>query len=344
MKKILALISARNKEFYRDRASLLWTLLFPFIVLAGFRYGYSGRQDPLIRVAVFPPMAISQPAIQYLKKVPGVELQFIENEAAGLKKVEHYETDLFISTLPSTHRMNYSFNNDSDKGKLSERLLLDAVEKQALGRPVLEHRKISGQRLRYADWLLPGLLAMNIMFGSMFGVGYVIVRYRKNGVLKRLRATPLNSLQFLTSQVISRMFLMVVTSYMVLGGSMVLIGFRPQGNWVDLFFFLCVSSAAMISLGLVVAARISSEEVAEGILNLMTWPMIFLSGVWFSIEGASRWVLFGAKLMPLTHVVDGLRAILIEGASLTQVLPQVAILLCLSIFFLGIGSAIFRWR
>ena len=185
---------------------------------------------------------------------------------------------------------------------------------------------------------------MNIMFGSMFGVGYVVVRYRKNGVLKRLRATPLSAFQFLSAQVISRMLLMLITSFMVLAGAMVLIGFRPQGSWLDLAVFLCVCSTSMISLGLVVAARIATEEVAEGILNLMTWPMIFLSGIWFSIEGASPWVLSGAKLMPLTHVVDGLRAILIEGAGLTQLVPQITVLLVLSVVFLGIGSAIFRWR
>jgi ABC-type multidrug transport system permease subunit len=234
-------------------------------------------------------------------------------------------------------------NHDSDKGKLAERLLLIANEKQSP--PLaLESRKVEGKRLRYSDWLLPGLLAMNIMFGSMFGVGYVIVRYRKNGVLKRMRATPLSAFQFLSAQVISRMFLMVVTSWMVLAGSMLLISFRPQGSWLDLSLFLCVCSAAMISLGLVVAARIATEEVADGILNLMTWPMIFLSGIWFSLDGASSWVLWGAKLMPLTHIVDGLRSILIDGASLAQVYPQVVGLLCLSIVFLAVGSAIFRWR
>jgi ABC-type multidrug transport system permease subunit len=185
---------------------------------------------------------------------------------------------------------------------------------------------------------------MNIMFGSMFGVGYVIVRYRKNGVLKRMRATPLSAFQFLSAQVLSRMFLMVITSGMVLLGSMLLIGFKPQGSWLDLAIFLCVCSTAMISLGLLVAARIANEEVADGVLNLMTWPMIFLSGVWFSIEGASNWVLWSAKLMPLTHIVDGLRSILLEGATLTQVIPQITGLLCLSLIFLAIGSAIFRWR
>jgi ABC-2 type transport system permease protein len=340
MNKLVALIGARNKEFYRDRAALIWTLLFPFIVLAGFTYGYSGRQEPLLRVRVAPAAALSDATLGGLAAVPGVEVKEADDEAAALKKLSRYELDLVVSV--SAERLTYS-RTDSDKGKLAERLLRDAAER-ASPRPTLEARAIEGRRIRYADWLLPGLLAMNIMFGSMFGVGYVVVRYRKNGVLKRLRATPLSAFQFLLAQVLSRMLLTLVTSFLVLGGATVLIGFRVQGSWLDLALFLCVCSTSMISLGLIIAARIATEEVAEGLLNLMTWPMIFLSGIWFSLEGASAWVLSGAKLMPLTHVVDGLRAILIEGAGISQLVPQITVLMALSLAFLVIGSAIFRWR
>jgi ABC-type multidrug transport system permease subunit len=343
MSKLLALIGARNKEFYRDRAALIWTLLFPFIVLAGFTYGYSGRQEPLLRVRVAPASAVVEPALRDLVAVPGVELKETDDEAAALAKLARYELDLVVTVADGGRRLRYALNADSDKGKLAERLLRDAAGRQAPP-PALETRTVAGRRIRYADWLLPGLLAMNIMFGSMFGVGYVVVRYRKNGVLKRLRATPLSAFQFLTAQVLSRMLVTLVTSFMVLGGAMVLIGFRPQGSWLDLAVFLCVCATSMISLGLVVAARIATEEVAEGLLNLMTWPMIFLSGIWFSLEGASPWVLRGAKLMPLTHVVDGLRAILIEGVGLGQLVPQLAVLAGLSVVFLAIGAAIFRWR
>jgi ABC-2 type transport system permease protein len=343
MKKFLALVDARNKEFYRDRATMIWTLLFPFVVLTGFAYGYSGRQDPVLRIAVTPEALSAQAAVQSLAATPGVQLSYFADEAAARKKLERYDADLLVLPLERGQTIGYSFNPDSDKGKLAERLLV-TPRGSAVVAPVHLSLPLDSRRIRYADWLLPGLLAMNIMFGSMFGVGYVIVRYRKNGVLKRLRATPLSAFQFLSAQVVSRMLLMIVTSFMVLGGSMLLIGFKPAGSWLDLMIFLGVSATSMISLGLLVAARLASEEVADGVLNLMTWPMIFLSGVWFSIEGASRWVLFGAKLMPLTHVVDGLRAILLDGATLASLLPQVTTLLALSLVFLVVGSLIFRWR
>lgn len=285
MKKILALIWARNKEFYRDRTALIWSLVFPFIVLAGFRYGYAGNQDPLVRVRVTPAALASAPAIVALRETPGLELVATDDAAKARQLLEHYEADLLIGGEPS--RLTYSYNPDSDRGKLGERLLSQA-NRQQVEPAGLESQPASGSRLRYSDWLLPGLLAMNIMFGAMFGVGYVIVRYRKNGVLKRLRATPLNAFQFLGAQVISRMLLLLLTSYLVLGGAVVLIGFHPRGSLIDLTLFLAVGASAMISLGMVVAARISSEEVADGVLNLMTWPMIFLSGIWFSLDGATK--------------------------------------------------------
>lgn len=343
MKKLLALIGARNKEFYRDQSAMIWTLLFPFIVLVGFTYGYSGKQEPLLKISIVPESALNNPVIRALQEYPGTEVHAASDEATSLKKLKRYETDLVI-VASSQNLFSYAFNPDSDKGKLATRLLENAVSQKTESPITLEARKVSGKHIRYSDWILPGLLAMNIMFGSMFGVGYVIVRYRKNGVLKRLRATPLSAFQFLTAQVISRMLLMVVTSYIVIWGAMLLIGFKPQGSWIDLTLFLSVSATAMISVGLLVAARISNEEVADGVLNMMTWPMIFLSGIWFSLEGASPWVIGASKLMPLTHVVDGLRAILIDGASITQLYPQIGLLLILSSVFIIVGSAVFRWR
>jgi ABC transporter DrrB family efflux protein len=347
MKKLLALIKARNLEFYRDRAALSWTILFPFVVLAGFAYGYSGKSEPLLVVRASGVASAEHPVIRALKETPGMDFQMLSDEDAVLKKLSRYEADLAIRASEDGKRITYAFNPDSEKGKLAERLLHQANSLQAEPRVALESQAITGRKVRYADWLLPGLLAMNIMFGSMFGVGYVIVRYRKNGVLKRLRATPLTAFQFLSAQVISRMVLMVVTSFLVVAGAMVVIGFRPASYataTIDLLLFLAVSSAAMISVGLVVAAQISSEEVADGVLNLMTWPMIFLSGIWFSLDGASAWVVWISKAMPLSYVVKGLRAILIDGAHFTDVLPEVGILLVITAVLMGIGSALFKWR
>ena len=347
MKKFLALVRARNLEFYRDRTALVWSLLFPFIVLAGFTYGYAGKSEPLLRATVYGPLAAENAALIAFKGTPGLETTVATDLAVAQRKLSRFETDIVVSLEDHSDQIVSYVNHDSDKGRLAETLLAQAVAGSPSPHPVFTQKEVTGKKIRYVDWLLPGLLAMNIMFGSMFGVGYTIVRYRKNGVLKRLRATPLSAFQFLSAQILSRMFIMLFTSLIVIVGSIFLVGFAAPpnvGSWIDLLIFLGVSSSAMIAVGLVIAARITSEEVADGVLNLLTWPMIFLSGIWFSLDGASPWVMTLSRFMPLSHVVAGLRKLMIDGDGLGAVLPEIAILAIITVVLTSVGAAIFRWR
>ncbi|MBC7690668.1 MAG: ABC transporter permease [Methylotenera sp.] len=343
MKRFLALVSVRSKEFYRDRGTLVWTFVFPLIVLLGFAYGYSGRDEPVLRVGVYPSQTARLQPLHDFFAIPQIQFVNYDDEKAALKRVERHQLDLLLKsdetgTVPS--KVIYWINPQSSKASLAERLLKSGAPATLQ----FEKQELTGKKLRYADWLVPGLLSMNLMFSCLFGVGYVIVRYRKNGVLKRMRATPLSAFEFLAAQVVSRMLLLLITTSLTLGGAVLLIGFPIQGSVLDLMIFVSVGSTALISLGLLVAARISSEEVADGVLNVMTWPMIFLSGIWFSLDGASPWVLRISQALPLTHIVDGVRAILIDGAKLSSLLPQMIALSVASIVLLTIGSLIFKWR
>jgi ABC-2 type transport system permease protein len=145
---------------------------------------------------------------------------------------------------------------------------------------------VSGRSVGYVDWLVPGVLGMNMMFSCLFGVGYVIVRYRKNGFLKRLNATPLKAFEFILAQVTSRLMLIMSVTTLVFIGTHFLIGFYMSGSYLALLLVAVLGACSMISLGLLIAARVASEEFAGGLLNMLSWPMMFLSGVWFSLEGA----------------------------------------------------------
>lgn len=344
MNKLFALIVARTKEFYRDRATLVWTFVFPFVVLLGFAYGYSGKSEALLKVGIYPARSESGPWKGLSDFFSITQIQFVDYDdmALATKRVERHQLDLLLKVNPTNpNEIDYSINPQSEKASLAERLL----KTSAVSSLTLKKEDLTGKKLRYADWLVPGLICMNLMFSCLFGVGYVIVRYRKNGVLKRMRATPLSAFEFLAAQVFSRMILLLMTSSITLWGAVVLIGFPMQmGSYLNFLIFTAVGSTAMIALGLLVASRISSEEVAEGILNLMTWPMIFLSGVWFSLDGASPWILKIANWIPLTHVVNGLRAILIDGASLNTLGPDMLGLGVASVVLITIGSIIFKWR
>lgn len=185
---------------------------------------------------------------------------------------------------------------------------------------------------------------MNMMFSALFGVGYVVVRYRKNGVLKRLSATPLTALEFLAAQIVSRLWLIMAITIAVYIGCHWLIGFAMYGSYLDLLLVYTIGAFAMISMGLIVAARVKSEEMAGGMLNMMSWPMMFLSGVWFSLEGLHPWVQKLALVFPLTHITQAARVIMLDGAGLSVVWPNILALAAMSIVFLILGVLMFRWE
>ncbi len=171
-----------------------------------------------------------------------------------------------------------------------------------------------------------------------------MVRYRKNGFLKRLRATPLRSVEFVVAQVVSRLMLIVmITSFLFLGTKFFL-DTRMDGSYLTLLAVLVIGAISLISLGLMISARVTSEELAGGFLNLVTWPMMMLSGVWFSLESANEWVQRLANIFPLTHVLDAARAIMIDGAGFVDIAPQLTILVIMSALFLAFGALAFRWH
>jgi ABC-type multidrug transport system permease subunit len=182
-----------------------------------------------------------------------------------------------------------------------------------------------------------------MMFSCLFGVGYVVVRYRKNGFLKRLRATPLQPLEFIIAQVSSRLVLIMIITIFIYTATHLLLHTRMEGSYLTLLLIATLGAIALIALGLLAAARVTSEELAGGLLNLITWPMMMLSGVWFSLEGASPAIRSIAQIFPLTHILAAARAVILDGASLLEVMPHVLALLLMGIVFLGLGAALFRW-
>jgi ABC-type multidrug transport system permease subunit len=138
---------------------------------------------------------------------------------------------------------------------------------------------------------------------------------------------------------------MIIFSVLVLWiGSHLVFRFVVEGSYVDLAVVFIVGSLSLISLGLVVASRGTSEEFTDGLLNLITWPMMFLSGVWFSIEGAPRWIQAVSWMFPLTHMLSGARKIMNDGATLAGVQSELMVLTGMTICFLAIGAIMFKWN
>ena len=332
MRRLISVFHARNLEFLRDRGTLLFTLLLPIMLVIGMGFVFGGPQRPIFKVGVLGPHEDSRAhpflAERYVQFVP------LPERSEALRKLTHQQLDLLIDYGAGTR---YWVNTDAPKGYVVEKLLLAAE-------PGAQREPVSGAALRYMDWLFPGILGMNMMFSCLFGVGYVVLRYRKSGFLKRLNATPLTAFEFLSAQVLSRLALILFVTVVLYAGIGTIIGFHSAGSVPLLLLLALVGALSMIALGLTIAARFSSEELVGGLLNLLTWPMMLLSGIWFSLEGSPRWVQWVAHVFPLTHLLEAARAVMLDGAGLAQIAPNLLYLAGTTLVFLAFGAWSFRWR
>ncbi|MCL6415978.1 ABC transporter permease [Aestuariirhabdus sp. Z084] len=335
MRAFLALLLARNKEYLRDRSALAWSLILPIFIVIGFSFAFSNEQRDLFKVGY-----VDQPSQQPL---PLQHLDYIQwvafkDRETGIDRVRYHQIDLLLEAGEPTR---YWINPDSRNGYFLQALL--TTDEQAEQSPHLR-QSVSGRAVRYLDWVMPGILGMNMMFSSLFGVGYVIVRYRKNGVLKRLQATPISAAQFVSAQVTSRLMITLTISSLIFIGSKLLIDFIMLGSYLALLLVALMGAISMISLGLLIAAHTASEELAGGLLNICSWPMMFLSGVWFSLEGAHPWMQSFAQLLPLTHIVAAARSVMIDGAGLLDVGHHLLALGVMTLLFVALASRLFRWE
>lgn len=337
-RRLLAIWTARNLEFLRDRSTLIFNVLFPLALVVAFAVIFGGEARSLFKIGVIAQTdAALDGQLHPFLDTKHVDFYVVDPAALdqAVRKVERHEADLLLDLRGGTR---YWVNTDSPKGYLAEKLLLEAASGDAHREPV------TGSAVRYVDWLLPGILGMNMMFSCLFGVGYVVVRYRKSGFLRRLSATPVTAIEFGAAQILSRLLLTVSVAALVYAVVALLVPFRNEGSALLLLLIAVVGALSMISLGFLLAARFASEELANGAINLASWPMMLLSGVWFSMEGAPRWLQVAAEALPLTQMLHAARAVMLDGAGLVQVLPQLGFLAAMAVVFMGIAAAGFRWR
>ncbi|WNC71505.1 ABC transporter permease [Thalassotalea psychrophila] len=330
--RFAAVVKARNLEFFRDKSSLAWNILFPVLLLVIFSFAFSGDGRAVYKVGV-----IEQNLVEVAKPNPFMQTKYIDfvqykQLDKAMPKLDQHGIDMIIDL---THN-HYWVNEQSPKSYMVEKIFIHDAD--GLTRMVT-----TGEPIRYIDWVLPGIFGMNMMFSCLFGVGYVIVRYRKNSVLKRLKATPLSALEFISAQLLSRLFIVLFMVSVVYSGCNLFFDFIMLGSYLNLFLIAVAGAMSLISLGLLISTRSKSEELVGGLLNMATWPMMLLSGVWFSLEGAPQFVQNIAEVFPLTHLVSAARSVITEGATLQDVSYQLTVLLSMTAICLLLSAKLFSW-
>lgn len=328
LKRTLAVLHARNLEYLRDRASFGWNLVFPVLIVLALAVVFSGPPRALFSVTLVqgsPPAMLSFPGIETLSAP----------QDKALERLSRQQTDMVIAE--TANGVSYWINGNSASGAILEQLL-----RYTENRP-LQRGETEGEAIRYVDWVIPGILGMNMMYSALWGVGYVVVRYRQSGYLRRLKATPLRKFEFLSAQVLSRLMVTLSASALVFIGTHLFLDYKMVGSIALLAVVAVLGALSMITIGLAIACRTESKEFADGLLNAITFPMLLLSEVWFSLDGSPGWVQAIAQVLPLTHVLEAARAVMLDNAGFGDIWMHLAVLVGVCAAGMWASVKLFRW-
>ena len=334
LKTICYVCLARLREFYRDRAVLGWSIFLPFFVILSFYFLFNEDKSSYFKIGV----AGSADLVHHLGDFSKLEyIQFVQQaEPEGIEKVKNHKLDMLIQ-LKEGQPVQYWVHSASKKGYFLEKIFRSSYNGG------WQKRSIPGKWISYIQWVFPGIIALNLMFSCLWGIGWVIVKYRDGGYLKRLNVTPLKAHHFIIGQVMARFIIVFfLTAVIYIVGSL-LIDFKMQGSYLNLFVCYFLGALSLISMGLLVATRTTSKEFADGLLNVISWPMMIFSGMWFSIEGMGPWIKGFAYIFPLTHLIESTRRVMLEGADLAQVSFNLMYMALFSVILFCIISLFFKW-
>ncbi|HYY41488.1 MAG TPA: ABC transporter permease, partial [Pyrinomonadaceae bacterium] len=242
--------------------------------------------------------------------------------------------------------VEYRYDPSRPDGHLA-RLVVDDALQRAYGRADVARvrdERVTEPGARYIDYLIPGLLGLNLMGSGLWGVGFAIVTARMRKLLKRLAATPMRRSHYLLSFVLSRMLFLFLEVMLILLFARLTFGYKVHGSYALMALLLLVGALTFAGVGLLVAARPQTIEGVSGLMNLVMLPMWLLSGTFFSAARFPGFLQPFIKLLPLTALNDGLRAVMNEGATLGGVWLMLLILLSWCVVSFMLALRLFRWQ
>ncbi|MFN8006540.1 MAG: ABC transporter permease [Terriglobia bacterium] len=338
---LLELILWNFHEFFREPSVIFWVFIFPILLAVGLGIAFRNRPPEKITVAVVTGEGI-QPVVAALKNTGGIEVQVLSTDQAAsalrLGKVA-------VVVVPGGV---YEYQYDPTRpDSLLARAVVDSALQKAAGRtdPVKTHESLASlPGSRYIDFLIPGLLGMNLMGGGMWGIGFVLAEMRMKNLLKRLIATPMSRMDLLISLVASRLVFMVTEVVLMLVVGVYVFGMIIQGSRLSILFVALLGSLCFSGLGLLCGSRARKIETISGLINLVMLPMYVLSGVFFSADRFPAAVQPFIRALPLTALNDALRAVILEGASLSQQSMRLLIVLTWGLVSFYLALRLFSWK
>jgi ABC-2 type transport system permease protein len=341
---LVELVKARLREFYREPAVVFWVFVFPLLMAVGLGAAFRSQDQPVPVVGVVKAEGLNQsPLVDALVKSTKLKAKVLDAEEA---RVQLARTKLDLVVTVKSDAVDFRFDPKKESGPVA-RMIADDVLQEAAGRtdPIAtDDTAITDKGSRYIDFLIPGLIGLNLMGSSMWGVGFNLVVARKRKLLRRYAVTPMRRLHFLLSYFFSRSLFLVFELGLLVTFGLVMFGTKVQGDGASLLAVAVLGAAAFAGISLMIGARLDNTETANGWMNFVQLPMYVLGGTFFSYERFPEWLHKPLELLPLTALVNALRSIYNEGASLVNVLPEVAVLSCWCLLGFTVALKTFRWQ
>jgi ABC-2 type transport system permease protein len=340
---IVELTLARFREFYREPEAVFWVFVFPILLAAGLGIAFRNRPAEASHIAVAK-SAANSPVVDSLKTASGLVVDVLDDTAAATALRTGKVALVVVPRVDGA--VEYRFDDARPESRTA-RMVVDRTIQRAGGQkdpvPVTE-TKVSERGSRYIDFVVPGLLGMNLMGSGIWGIGFSIVDARKKKLLKRLIATPMSRAEYLASFLFFRLSLLVIEVATLIGFGTLVFGVPLRGSLGQLAIICVLSSLAFGGLGLLIASRARTMEGASGLMNLVMLPMWVFSGVFFSSGNFPKAAQPFIQALPLTAVNDALRANMLQGAPWATVGGELAIIVTWLVVGFTLALRLFRWR
>ena len=341
--RVWAATVANLRMLARDRTALFFSLMLPilFMVIFGLIFGNTGNMKLDVGVAGSGPMA------QALERTPALSAHVgTAQEVAQRVRDGHYQGAVVVEGRRATLYFSNTYPAQAAMLRGVVQGVADAVNLAAANRPRMvevEPVSVDSSSLRYIDFLVPGLLGLNLMGTGMWGLGYAVVDARKKKLMKRLLASPMRKSHYLLSFIAARLTMLGPEVVLLIGFGMVAFGVPMRGSVVSFLLLAVIGAMCFAGIGLLTASRARTTETANGLMNLIMMPMWILSGVFFSSANFPAAMQPVIKALPLTALNDALRAVMLDGASLASVAGPAAICVTWGVVSFAVALRIFRW-
>ncbi len=338
MSSLIQLTLVRFKLVLREPEAIFWIFIFPILLAVGLGIAFRNRPADVLPVG-----ATTAQLTQALASDHGLKAAELD-EAAGAHALA--TGDILLLAEQGPNGVTYRYD-DTNPDARNARLLADRAIQAAAGRRdavTARNELVHETGSRYIDFVVPGLLGMNLMGSAMWGLGFAIVEGRQKKLLKRMVASPMPKWQYLAAFLLSRLAMLVIEVVVFLGFARLAFGVPFRGPLWQLAFLCILTSLVFSAIGLLVASRARTMEAVSGLMNLVMLPMWILSGVFFSASRFPNVIQPFVKALPLTAAIDAIRGNMLQGTELHQLLGQVAILAAWFCVPFAVSLRIFRWR